>query len=239
MENELSLSVTVSDPVSKALIGQVPVFDEVNIHDDAFSYDGYQVVRGEFFAHVNEPSITFNNCKVSLNTACINRLPDVEYVQILVNPEEKKLAVRPSNEDEKDSFLWCTAKSTKRKPKQITCRMFFAKIVQLMEWNPDYRYKLLGKMIRSSDDYLFIFDLSATQIYQRIMQDGEKVKASRTPVFPAEWQNQFGLPVEEHRKLLQVNIFEGYTVFGIRDDKSTDISANAINNRPLEEGFES
>lgn len=24
--------------------------------DDAFSYDGYQVVRGEFFAHTYEPS---------------------------------------------------------------------------------------------------------------------------------------------------------------------------------------
>lgn len=25
--------------------------------DDAFSYDGYQVVRGEFFAHTYEPSL--------------------------------------------------------------------------------------------------------------------------------------------------------------------------------------
>jgi hypothetical protein len=181
------------------------------------------VVRGEFFAHVYEPSITFNNCKVSLNTACLNRLPDVEYVQILVNKEDKKLAVRPSSEDEKDSFLWRT---TKRKPKQITCRMFFAKVVQLMEWNPDYRYKLLGKLIRSGDEYLFIFDLTATEIYQRIMREGEKPKTSRTPVFPAEWQNQFGLPVEDHRKLLQVNIFDGYTVFGIKD-KSANTQVDA------------
>ncbi|NLO40916.1 MAG: integrase [Ruminiclostridium sp.] len=187
------------------------------VQDDDFSYNGYQVVRREFFAHVYEPSITFNNCKVSLNTACLNRLPDVDYVQILVNPEDKKLAVRPSSEDEKDSFLWCTAKSVKRKPKQITCRMFFAKVVQLMEWNPDYRYKMLGKLIQSGDEYLFIFDLTASEIYQRTIQDGEKPKTSRTPVFPAEWQNQFGLPVEEHRKLLQVNIFDGYTVFGIKD----------------------
>jgi hypothetical protein len=35
-----------------------------------------------------------------------------------------------------------------------------------------------------------------------------------------EWQNQFGLPVEEHRRLLQVNIFEGYTVFGIKDKQA-------------------
>lgn len=34
-----------------------------------FSYDGFQVVRREFFAHIFEPSITFNNCKVGFNTA--------------------------------------------------------------------------------------------------------------------------------------------------------------------------
>ena len=44
----------------------IPVTD-----DDAFSYDGYQVVRGEFFAHTYEPSFTFNSNKVSVNTACI------------------------------------------------------------------------------------------------------------------------------------------------------------------------
>jgi len=184
------------------------------IEDNNFSYDGYQVVRGEYFAHIYEPSITFNRCKVSLNTASIKRLPDVDYVQILVNSEENKLAVRPCSEDEKDSFPWCTSK---RKPKQITCRVFFAKIVDLMDWNPEYRYKLLGKLIKSDNEYLFIFDLTATEIYQRTMQEGEKPKTSRTPVFPAQWQNQFGLPVDEHRKQLQVNIFNGYTVFGIKD----------------------
>jgi len=234
MENDYVLSNTLIDPVSVAMNGHDLSPTRVDIYDDAFSYDGYQVVRGEFFAHVYEPSITFNNCKVSLNTACLNRLPDVNYVQILVNPDDKKLAVRPSTEDEKDSFLWCTTKSARRKPKQITCRMFFAKVVQLMEWNPSYRYKLLGKLIRSGDEYLFVFDLNDTEIYQRII-DGEKAKTSRTPVFPAEWQNQFGLPVEEHRKLLQVNIFEGYTVFGIKDDKADGALKGLVKKQPVKE----
>ena len=84
--------------------------------DDAFSYDGYQVVRGEFFAHTYEPSFTFNSSKVSVNTACIKKLPDTDFVQILVNPDEKKLAVRPCQEDEKDSFRWCSA-TAKRSPR--------------------------------------------------------------------------------------------------------------------------
>ena len=230
---------TIYDPVAAALSGQaIPTppatemptqhtlpISQTDIEEEPFSYDGYQVVRGEFFAHIYEPSITFNNCKVNVNTACLNRLPSVTYVQFLVNPEDKKMVVRPCSEDEKDSFRWCSEKNGKKKPKQITCRIFFAKIVNLMNWNPHYRFKLLGKVVRSGDEQLVVFDLTATETYPRVIKEGEKPRTSRTPVFPAEWQNQFGLPVEEHRKLLQVNIFNGYTVFGLGDEQNASDNA--------------
>lgn len=196
--------------------------DEI-IKDENFTYDGYQVVRGEFFAHLNEPSITVNRCRVSVNTACIKKLPDIDYVQILVNPEEMKLAVRPCQEDEKDSVKWCSINKNNglKKPKQITCKIFFAKVIELMNWNPEYRYKMLGKLIESQNEILFVFHLKDAEVYQRLMQEG-KPRSSRTPVFSAEWHNQFGVPVLEHRKSLQVNIFEGYAVFGLKDTKTID-----------------
>ena len=200
--------------------------DEGIIEDDAFSYEGYQVVRGEFFAHIFEPSFTFNSYKVSVNTACIKKLPNIDYVQILVNPEEKKLAVKPCPEEAKDSFRWCSANSKKRSPKQITCRIFFAKVIALMGWNPNYRYKLLGKLLKSGDDILFVFDLTTPEIYKRVEKEGDKPKMSRTPSYPAEWQNQFGLPVEEHQNTIQVNMFNGYTVFGVQ--KSVEVASKPL-----------
>ena len=61
------------------------------IEDDAFSYEGFQVVRGEFFAHIYEPSFTFNSNKVSVNTACIKKLPDTDFVQILLTRRKRNL----------------------------------------------------------------------------------------------------------------------------------------------------
>ena len=40
--------------------------DVIELSDD-FDFDGYQVVRREFFAHTFEPSITFNNYKVKMH----------------------------------------------------------------------------------------------------------------------------------------------------------------------------
>ena len=191
--------------------------NEISTCDDStFTFDGYQVVRGEFFAHTFEPTLTFSDNKIYVNTACIKKLPHIDYVQILINPTEKKVAVRPCMEDAKDSFRWCSTTS-KRTPKQITCRVFYGKLLTLMNWNPKYRYKLLGKLIRSNNELLFIFDLTSPEIFVKKFTDDNTEVISRTASYPAEWKNQFGLPVEEHQNLLQINIFDGYTIFGVKE----------------------
>lgn len=180
-----------------------------------------------------------DNGKMYLNTACINKLPSVDYVLPLVSSKEKRIAFKPATEDVKDSFMWCTyaRKDNKRRPKQVTCKVFFHKIFDIMDWNRDYRYKILGKMIKSNGEYLFIFDLNNAEVYQRIYKDGGKPITSRTPVFPAEWQNQFGLPYEEHKKSLQVNIFNGYTVFGLKngDKRVSDTTSEQVENTKPEQ----
>ena len=191
--------------------------DEIIDLGNDFDFDGFQVVRREFFAHLQEPSATFNNCKFSVNSACLKRFPETTSVQVLINKETKVMALMPCPDGAKDSFVWCKLSKGKRAPKSITCKLFFAKIVDMMDWNPNYRYKLLGKIIRANEEMLLAFDLTATETYQKTFSEGEKPKTSRTPVFPAEWQNQFGLPYNEHRQSLQVDIFDGYAVYSIKD----------------------
>ena len=194
----------------ESMLPKSPLKKDMEIHEEPdFSYDGYQVVRGEFFAHLFEPSITINHEKVSVNAACLRKLPDTEYVQFLVNPIEKKLAVKPCTEDMKDSFRWASGEGKKRKPRTITCKIFFAKIIDLMGWSADYRYKILGKLIRTSTDMLFVFDLTCAETYQH------RKGGARPALYPEEWKEQFGVPVKDHEDTLQINIFDDYAVFRI------------------------
>ncbi len=144
-------------------------------------------------------------------------MPETEYIQLLINKDQKKLVVRPCREDERDSFRWCSA-TAKRSPKQVTCRPFFAMICEEMGWDPNYRYKFLGKMIRSKGESLFLFDLSAPEIYLREVSNEGKVKNNRKPSYPEQWQNQFGIPVSQHAIHTKLNVFDGYTVITIEDD---------------------
>ena len=195
-----------------------PANDEIIELGDNFDFDGFQVVRREFFAHTKEPSVSFTNCKFYVNAACLSKFPDVDYVQALVNQDKKILALRPCTEYDRDAIMWCNETKGKKKAKQITCKLFFARIFTIMEWNPDHRYKLLGKVIHANGEYLIAFDLNSTEVYERTFNENNKPRTSRIPVFPEAWKNQFGMSYNEHRQSMQVDIFDGFAVYGFKDN---------------------
>ncbi len=185
------------------------------IDDEVFNYDGYQVVRGEFFAHTYEPTFVFHRNTIFVNAACLKKLPETDYIQILVNPEKKQLAVLPCDESDKDSFKW-SAGISKRSPRHITCPIFSAKVRALMDWTPDFKYKLLGKLLDSGNQTVFVFDLKTPEIFVPKDKDGKSM--SRKANYPEEWQNQFGLPVSAHQNKLEISVFNGHAVFRVEDD---------------------
>ena len=210
------------------------------------SYDGYQVVRRELFAHLREPAVVIRRDSVTFNTACISGLEDAVYIQILVNQDSKKMVVRKCEENDKDALRWCIAKPDKRKSRKMSNRIFSAMMYEMMGWDLDCRYKILGHKITYEDETIYVFDLQETEIYldikgkrakkstesisetkhtdvssDNIIQSTENGEASaeevkrknRIPFYPKEWKDSFGLPVEEHKKALEINILDGYAEF--------------------------
>ena len=180
----------------------------------SFSFEGYQVVRREFFSHRYDPTLTIKGNSISFNKACISRLDEVVYVQVLVNPDTEKLVVRPCPEGARDAIRWCVAKNETRKSRQITCGLFTAKLYELMGWEALYHYKLQGSQITYQGEQLYVFDLTSTEIYLPQTKDPENPDAKpkrRPPVYPADWRDSFGMPVAEHTASTQIDLMEGYT----------------------------
>ena len=95
----------------------------------------------------------------------------------------------------------------------------------MMDWNTDYRYKMLGNVIHANGEYLIAFDLTSTEVYQKVFNEDKKPVISRKAVFPAGWKDQFGLPFHEHRQSMLVNIFDGYAIYTIKDNEKTKTAA--------------
>ena len=136
-----------------------------------------------------------------------------EYVQFLVNRDEKKLAVKPCTEDTKDSFRWAAiGKNGKLKPKIISCKPFFERVMKLMEWDPNMRYRISGKLIRTKAESIFVFDLKDRESFQR------RGKA----MYPDEWNEGFGVSAEEHDNDALVSFCENDSVFYLEKDETKE-----------------
>lgn len=184
--------------------------------EDSFDYTEYQVVRGQYFARNTEPSILLSNTHFSVNSICLKKLPNIDYIQLLINPKEKKIVIRPCQEMKKDSFRWCTGIS-KRLPAKISCRVFLGKLFDLMKWNQEYKYLCVGKLITSNQEKIFIFDLSFIKIYCKNRDTGNKKR--QAPIYPLSWMEQFGDIEKEHSDSLQVDVFNNYAIFGVKNKK--------------------
>lgn len=193
--------------------------------ESTFSYDGYQVVRKELFAHLRDPAIVIRKDSITFNTACISGLEDVVYVHVMFNSDLKRIVVRGCDENDKDALRWCIAKPDKRKSRKMSCKPFSELVYNEMGWDSDCRYKILGYRINFEGETLYVFDLLVPEIFHegQKRKKGESAPQSeetkpvntRKGFYPDDIAGTFGVPVEEHLKESEVKQIDGYVSMGI------------------------
>lgn len=197
-----------------------------------FSYDGYQVVRKELFAHLRDPAITIRKDSVTFNTACINGMEDVVYIHMMFNKELKRIVVEGCDENDKDALRWCVAKPDKRKSRKMMGRPFSELIYREMGWEEGCRYKILGYRIQFEGKTLYVFDLNVPEVFleKKRKQKMDSVKTSESAPVQAEEQpkantrkgyypddiaNTFGVSVEQHKEETAFHHMDGYVSVGM------------------------
>lgn len=204
--------------------------------ESTFSYDGYQVVRKELFAHLRDPAIVIRKDSITFNTACISGLEDVVYVHVMFNSDLKRIVVRGCDENDKDALRWCIAKPDKRKSRKMSCKPFSELVYNEMGWDSDCRYKILGYRINFEGETLYVFDLLVPEIFHEGQKrkkgesapQSEKTKPvnTRKGFYPDDIAGTFGVPVEEHLKESEVTQIDGYVSMGILTGKAPGTSAD-------------
>lgn len=164
---------------------------------------GYQVTRAELFSHTYEPAITIWPTRIKFNMACLRRFPGVTHIQILIHPEQRRLIVRPCLPDAPDSLRWAKGGGEKElSNRDMLCRIFAGKVFDLMKWDSEYRYKMMGRPAVYQEEMLFLFKLTDFELFM----GGRK----RRSYLPGEWRDYFGTPVESHEEQYKIDLADGY-----------------------------
>ena len=195
--NDVNYLFTQSKPLDDA--------QEENIIDLA----GYQVTKAELFAHTKEPAITVWEDRIKFNMACLRRFPGITHIQLLIHPEQRRMIIRPCDRDAPDSLRWANGGGEKElKNRDMTCRVFAAKLFDLMQWDKQYRYKMLGKPAVCDGEVLFLFKLTDFEVF---VSTGPRKRRS---YLPADWRDYFGTPVEQHEESYKIDLADGYITTG-------------------------
>ena len=84
----------------------------------------------------------------------------------------------------------------------MQCKIFAAKVFDLMGWKPEYRYKMMGKPAVCDGEMLFLFRLTDFELFT----NGKKSKS----YLPNDWRDYFGVPVEQHEESYKIDLADGY-----------------------------
>ena len=130
--------------------------------------EGFQVVRADMFSHAYEPCVTFTRTSLSFNGTCISRLSRMvtvngentlhrtPTVEILLNPVERMLAVRPCAADHPNAFRWTDERGRGR---WISAKPFCSILFNISGWNGEYKYKVPATIRRKGDETVLFLDL--------------------------------------------------------------------------------
>ena len=211
-------AVSVYDDIEEATtVATPPTEIEIEVSAGDFDLRSFEVARAEFFDTPHRPYVTFANKKIKFNTDCVRKLGAKNFIELLVNPITKKLAIRSTDKENRQGVLCSTLSYKVYYPKDIPAAAFFDTIYRLFGWNPEYKYKINGAIYEKDGEVVFIFDAADCETYFKSYMVPRQEKtdegtASLKPLtahgnyiqaYPEEWAMSFGKPYYFHERSVE------------------------------------
>ena len=141
-----------------------------------FDFRGYEVADFKLFDDQQVPAVMFHNDSIHFNPSCIRKMACGNYVEILVHPILKKIAIRPTTKENRNKIQWAAGSNTMQSPRNISCKAYIRTLFQIFGWDPDYKYKLYGVIYHDKKCNACIFSDINASVYidkeQYLSSDG-------------------------------------------------------------------
>ena len=185
----------------------------VTVRQGEFDLRGYEIVRSQFFDVGNRLAMTFSSSKLKFSVACLHKL-ESEYIEILIHPIKKIIAIRSSTPENRLNFKWMRKKDGICVPRDISLSHISPCIYGLLGWNEANRYRMYGTYHQTSTGILLLFNVADSEIFIPKNTDNNESDISEvfdfpdnvdtlgtknsTLAFPASWADGFGMDYYSH-----------------------------------------
>ena len=162
---------------------------------------------------LKKPAVSIKYGKLTFNMAAIHLFEGIKYVLPMVNRQKKRLAIVPCVEEESASVEWARQKGDIWVNKQVASLDFVETIFQIMEWNRECRYKVLGRLVNSDRGLILVFDLEEFIMFEPKKEEyidpatGE-TKKRQVKYYPDFYKDRIGRYYSDYIVMHQMSLFE-------------------------------
>ena len=170
-----------------------------------FDLRGFEVVRGEFLHFAQLPAVTFRDRKIYLNAVCVRTPGWGSSVELLLDPVERRFAVRPAEETDR-----CAVKISKLskgvfQPRPVAAAAFTDTLFTLLGWKHGYQYRITGALHKNGKETVCIFRAASAEMLLRpeYLPEGTQpliMARKRARAMPKAWSADFGRPFYLHEE---------------------------------------
>jgi len=140
-----------------------------------------------------------------------------EFIELLFEPYEKLIAIRSCEPTHPNAIKWFASKDGKVSASTRACSGFAEILFRCMEWNNDYRYKMVGVKRAKGDDVIVLFDLNAAEplTREKYIDEEDKERSVIVQLFDPYFVSHFGKEIYENAYAMRLYLMDVFKTWNL------------------------
>ena len=147
--------------------GHTEEVTEIAVEKGDFDFQKYEVVDFKLFDDQNVPAVSMGENGIKFSISCVRRMKCDDYVELLIHPVKKQIAIRPADKDNRYAIRWSGGDKDNKAPKTVACKAYIGTLFKMLELKEKRRCKLYGCIYRDGKNSACIFSKMDSCVYIR------------------------------------------------------------------------
>jgi DNA invertase Pin-like site-specific DNA recombinase len=212
---------------------------EVEAQSGDFDLRGYEIARSQFFDTARKLCVTFSKDCFWFSAECTRKFDKELYVEMLVNPGEQLLAVRPSSKEARNAVRWTKISDENYCPRTINGAAYLSTLYEIFGWNIECRYRVRGIRRQKDNEPVVVFDMRETEIFIPNATTEDFFTNTIRPLitspmknvvaFPPSWASSFGYNYYRHAQARELAAIGRDGTWNVAVEAKPFSGTNALN----------
>jgi DNA invertase Pin-like site-specific DNA recombinase len=221
---------------------------QIEAQSGDFDLRGYEIARSQFFDTARKICITLSSDGIVFSTECIRKFNKALFIEMLVQPNEHLLVVRPCTKETRTAIRWANLNEGQYYSRTVSCAAYIKTLYELFGWKSGCKYRVRGIFKQKDNEAVVIFNMKETEIFiPQDTLDSARVEAMTDDLlpndvrpftigpkkdimaYPSSWANTFGSNFYRHAQARELATFYSQGIWNVNEEGQPFCDSQVLN----------